>query len=342
MAVPFDERTLTLRGDPITLLENVSTDPASGDADYRISANGTLVYQPRRLTDGRVLTWVDRNGHESPVGTPARAFNSPRVSRDGKHLAFLIQDNSRQDIWTYEIASGKLSPLTQDGDALGLVWTPDSTAIVYGRDGAATSEVLLHRLKGQIPEVLATSVDDNLLPTSTTNDERQVMITAWPPTDDWYLVQAARDSLEPTTILKNPGLPRAAKLSPDNRWLAYTENVRGRTQVFIQGYPEPGLRRQISVEGGRQPVWRQDGKELFFRSGNDMFAVKIDTSAGLGWEKPTLLFTQNHVVTFMDYDVAPDGRFLMIKPAPEENAERQLHVTVNWREQLLSRVPVPR
>ena len=140
-------------------------------------------------------------------------------------------------------------------------------------------------------------------------------------------------------FLKNPGEPRWARLSPDGRWLAYAELVSNRSEVFIQGYPDAGLRRQVSVGGGVRPVWRRDGKELFFRIGNRVFGVSIDTTSGLQWGRPQLLFQFNGPAATADYDVAPDGRFLLIKPAAAEGAVRPLNVIVNWHNELVSQVP---
>ena len=132
----------------------------------------------------------------------------------------------------------------------------------------------------------------------------------------------------PQTLLRKLGFPRSARLSPDGRWLAYSENVGNRTEVFIQGYPEPGQRRQVSVDGGSQPVWRRDGKELFFRSGIRMFGVSIDTARGLQWGRPALLFDRRYFSGRNTYDVAADGRFLMIKRAPSDDMAGQLNVIV--------------
>jgi Tol biopolymer transport system component len=342
LAVPFDVNRLEVTGPPVTLLQQVTTDPKNGVALFRVTATGTLVYQPERSRVGRVLTWVDRAGNETPLPVAARAFDTPRVSPDGKHLAFTAADGERRDIWTYEIANDNLTRMTQEGDNWGPLWTRDGSAVAYATDRADASEVVLQRLDGTAPVTLGSSQND-LWPTAFSLDQKTLIVQEQPPTDDYFVSRLAPDTgRRPQPLIEGPGLPRGATVSPDGRWVAYEADQSGRSEVFIQGFPLAGARRQVTVDGGGEPLWRRDGRELFYRSGSRMFAVPIETTRGLRWGKPTLLFDRNHVVTFLDYDVAPDGRFLMIRPAFEEGAPVQLNVVLNWTSELLSRVPVRR
>lgn len=342
LAVPFDATRLEVTGPPVTLLQQVATEAKSGAAAFRVAATGTLAYLPQRSRAGRVLTWVDRAGNETPLPVAARAFDTPRVSPDGRHLAFTSADGDRRDIWIYEIANDKLTRVTQEGDNWGPLWTRDGSAVAYATDRGDASHVVLQRLDGTAPMTLGSSPND-LWPAAFSVDQKTLVVQEQPETDDYFVSRLTPDTGgRPEPVIEGPGLPRLASVSPDGRWVAYTANQSGRSEVFIQGFPVAGARRQVTVDGGREPVWRHDGRELFYRSGSRMFAVPIETTRGLGWGKPTLLFERNHVVTFLDYDVAADGRFLMIKPASEEGAPVQLNVVLNWASELLSRVPVRR
>lgn len=338
MAVPFDERRLQVNGDPVTLIEQVGADPRSGVSDYRLSRNGTLVFQPQAPPAVRQITWVDRTGRETAAPIPAQAIDTPRVSPDGKQLAFVVEERNRRDIWISTLDNGALTRLTQDRDNWGPLWTPDGTAVVYGRDGGSVAEVVRHRLDGAALDILGSDAED-LWPNAITSDGQQLVVTVQPPTDDLFLAQLSRGSSQRQTLLRTNGRPRLGRLSPDGRWLAYTENVSSRSEIFIQGFPEPGVKRQVSIDGGREAIWGRDGKELFFRNGRRMYSVTIAASAGLQWGRPTLLFEGDYHVSPHDYDVAPDGRFLMIKRPPTEATAAQLHVVVNWRHELLARVP---
>ena len=272
---------------------------------------------------------------------PAQAFDSARLSPDGKQLAFSAEDNDRRDIWIYALESGALSRLTQDGDNWSPIWTLDGASVIYSRDGGSVAQVARHRLDGAPIETLGSSADD-LWPTDLVRNGEHLIVTAQPPTDEYFLAQLNRGSAVPQTLLRKLGFPSPAWLPLDGRWLAYSEDVGNRTEVFIQGYPEPGQRRQVSADGGSQPVWRRDGKELFFRSGIRMFGVSIDTARGLQWGRPALLFDRRYFSGWNTYDVAADGRFLMIKRAPSDDMAGQLNVIVNWRDELLARAPVSR
>jgi eukaryotic-like serine/threonine-protein kinase len=341
MAVAFDEERLEVRGDPVVVVEGVSGDPLSGHLNFRLSGNGRLVYLPERATADRLLTWVDRSGRQAPLDIGPRSFENPRVSPDGKQAAFVVRDGGRRDIWVHDIGSGRLARLTENGDNFSPRWLPDGSGLVYSRDDGLASLVVRQRFSGAALDTLGSSTEDELWPSAIDRDGR-VLVTVWPPTSRSYIAQLIAGSHAPQVLLKTPGEPRFGRLSPDGRWLAYAESVSGRPQVFIQGYPEAGLRRQISVGGGLRPEWRRDGKELFFRYRNQMFGVPIETASGLQWGRPQLLFEFDPLsltLTTGDFDVAPDGRFLVIKPAAAEVEVRPLHVIVNWHNELRSKVP---
>jgi serine/threonine-protein kinase len=139
----------------------------------------------------------------------------------------------------------------------------------------------------------------------------------------------------------------APQLSPDGRWLAYAaDDDSGRREIYVQPYPGLGGKFQISTDGGNEPQWSRDGRELFYRSGNKMIAVAIATEGGFVAGKPRQLFEGNYITTLAgwvraNYDVSPDGqRFLMLKRV-DQGRERpaQINVVLNWSEELKRLVP---
>jgi Tol biopolymer transport system component len=139
----------------------------------------------------------------------------------------------------------------------------------------------------------------------------------------------------------NEGVP---VFSPDGRWLVYVSDESGRFEIYVQPYPGPGGKWQISTEGGTEPVWNRNGRELFYRSGDKMMAVDISTQPSFAAGKPKVLFTGQYLPTpgtLSNYDVSPDGqRFLMIKPGESTEAPpTQINVVLNWFEELKRRVP---
>jgi serine/threonine-protein kinase len=138
----------------------------------------------------------------------------------------------------------------------------------------------------------------------------------------------------------------ASQFSPDGRWMAYVSNESSRPEVYVQPYPGPGGKWQISTEGGTEPVWGRNGRELFYRSGNKMMAVETTMQPSFAAGKPRVLFEGQYLasvfpLTGVAYDVSADGqRFLMVKET--EAASRstaQINVVLNWFEELKRRVP---
>ena len=134
------------------------------------------------------------------------------------------------------------------------------------------------------------------------------------------------------------------RFSPDGRWLAYMSDESGRYEIYVQSYPGPGGKWQISTEGGTEPVWNPNGRELFYRSGDKMMAVEIATRPGFAVGTPRMLFEGRYEAPpfpIVNYDVSLDGqRFLMLKPSEEAaSAPTQINVVLNWFEELKQKVP---
>jgi Tol biopolymer transport system component len=134
------------------------------------------------------------------------------------------------------------------------------------------------------------------------------------------------------------------RFSPDGRWMAYISDESGRYEIYVQPYPGPGGKWQISTEGGTEPAWNPNGRELFYRSGNKVMAVDIATQPGFVAGTPRMLFEGRYrsaPFPIANYDVSPDGqRFLMVKPSEQEQAvPTQINVVLNWFEELKQKVP---
>jgi serine/threonine-protein kinase len=338
MAVPFDPKRGRIVGPLVTMIENVATDTRSGDGRFSVSQQGTLVYVPARRRDARQLVWVDRAGRESPLPISPRSFEMVRVAPDGRQIAFVSAENGRRDIWTYDIGSDRLARVTNDHDNWSPLWSSDGRVLVYASNRGDTSAVVQQPLDGSPARILGRSVND-LWPTSFGDDGRTVIVTEQPQLDRLSIAELSpAGGGTPTQLIQDASLPRWGRLSPDRRWLAYAALQSGRLQVFIRAYPG-GPSRQVSVDGGTGPMWRADGRELYFRAGPRMHAVLVDPSGGLSWGKPVLLFEGPHMYLPLTYDAAPDGRFVMIRPDPRELAPQELSVVVNWARELRERAP---
>jgi Tol biopolymer transport system component len=190
---------------------------------------------------------------------------------------------------------------------------------------------------------LLTSGAYTRVPMSFSQDGQLLAFVEIDPTtgyDIWVLRLSDRKAHPFLRTPFNEGVPR---FSPDGRWLAYISDESGRYEVYVQPYPGPGGKWPISTEGGTEPVWNPNGRELFYRSGDKMMAVDITTQPGFGAGKPRMLFEGPYEpswATNPNYDVSADGqRFLMVKASEQEQASTQINVVQNWFEELKRRVP---
>ncbi len=337
MAVPFDPEKLAVMGAAVPVVEGVLQSTFNGAAQYSFSNNGTLVYVTGSVQAQRRLVWVSRNGIEEAVAAPARAYyRGPRLSPDGRKVAVAIE-GQETEVWLYDLSRGTLSRLTFQGSTnYDPLWTRDgkrvvfhSTAGVHGlfwqsADGSGGLEQL--NKFGGLP--YSWSPDGKLL---AFNNDASI----------WMLRLAERKAapLHETTFKEG-----AAQFSPDGRWLAYVSNESGRFEVYVEPYPGPGGKWQISTEGGTEPLWNPNGRELFYRSGDKMMAVDIATRPRFSVGKPKVLFAGQFQpspsqVQNANYDVSSDGqRFLMVKPG-QDHAPTQINVVLNWFEELKQKVP---
>jgi dipeptidyl aminopeptidase/acylaminoacyl peptidase len=159
-----------------------------------------------------------------------------------------------------------------------------------------------------------------------------------------FLFVIRRGERQAQILSQTPFGESAAMFSPDGRWLAYVSTESGRSQIYVQAYPGPAAKWQISTDGGTEPMWNRNGRELFYRNGSRMMTVDIAAQPTFSASRPRVLFEGQYEPTLLataNYDVSPDGqRFLMLKAsAGPEEAPTQINVVFNWFEELRRRVP---
>jgi serine/threonine-protein kinase len=352
MAVPFDAQRLTTTGATVPVVEGVMQSPISGSAQYSLSATGSLVYVTGGVQSAqRRLVWVSRNGSEQLLAAPAHSYFAPRLSPDGRRVAVTITEQDDQ-VWLFDVSRETLTRFTFEGNAnLNPTWTPDGKRIAFDSikggslnifwqlaDGGGGLERLSTSEYTQVP--FSWSPDGQLLAFFEVNPITQ--------RDIWVLRMgdpsaSSGQVRKAQPFLRTPFDEAVPRFSPDGRWLAYTSDESGRHEIYVQPYPGPGGKWQISTEGGTEPAWNPNGRELFYRSGDKMMAVDIATQPGFAAGTPRMLFEGRYEVAPVpsaNYDVSPDGqRFLMVKPSEQEAATTQINVVLNWFEELKRRVP---
>jgi eukaryotic-like serine/threonine-protein kinase len=343
MATMFDPQRLQVTGASVPVVDGVVQSLSSGAAQYSISTTGSLVYVPGGIQGaGRKLVWVDRNGAEQPFAAPAHAYESPRLSPDGQRMA-VVADSQ---IWLYDLSRETLTRLTFEGNTNSrAVWTPDGKRIAFysTKDGQLNLFWQLADGSGSL-EKLATSDFINV-PVSFSPDGQLLAFHEANPTtgEDILVLRLSDRKVQP--FLRTSFNEADPRFSPDGRWIAYMSDESGHSEIYVQPYPGPGGKWQISTDGGTEPVWNRNGQELFYRNGNKMMAVEITTQPSFALGKPRMLFEGPYVlatVPVSNYDVSPDGRrFLMVKPTEQTQAvPTQINVVLNWFEELKRRVPV--
>lgn len=290
MAVPFDRQRFAVIGAAVPMVEGVLQSSSSGAAQYGFSATGSLVYVPGAFeaTEQLRLTWVSRKGVEQPLSTPVQEYHDPRVAPDGRRLAVTIADQ----VWLYDLSRETLSRFTFDGDENAApVWTPDGRRIAFLSNKEGTDNIFWQVADGSGGlERLTTSEEIDKVPTSWSPDGQLLAFLDLNPIkrfDIWVLRMSDHKAQPFLQTRFNLAAPR---FSPDGRWLAYSSNESGRYEVNVQPYPGPGGKYQISAEGGAEPVWNPNGRELFYHSGDKMMAVDIATQPGFTAGKPQMLF----------------------------------------------------
>jgi eukaryotic-like serine/threonine-protein kinase len=345
MAAPFDPQRLAVTGTAVPVIEGVLQSHTNGGAQYSISDTGSLVYISGGVQSAQSrLVWVSRNGAEQPLAAPARAYMDPRLSPDGRRLAVAISEQETQE-WIYDFSRNTLTRFTFEGNYnLNPVWTPDGKRIAFESNKEGPPNLFWQMADGSGGLERLNVSESIQAPNSWTSDGQLlafVELNSMSGVHMWVLRMSDRKALPFIRTPSNETLPR---FSPDGRWLAYMSDESGRYEIYVQSYPGPGGKWQISTEGGTAPVWNPNGRELFYRSGDKMMAVDTPATPGFTAGTPRMLFEGTYVtppIPIVNYDVSPDGqRFLMIKPSEQQQSTQiQINIVQNWFEELKQKVP---
>jgi serine/threonine protein kinase/WD40 repeat protein len=337
MAVAFNASRMEVKGSPIPVLDGVQGFSSSPFPLLGISDSGTLAYVAGGPGAAVTLVWVGRTGVEQPVPAPPRFYLFVRLSPEGQRIAIVTSGQGPQ-LWVYDLARGTLRNLTSEGSGGSGIWTPDGKRLIYS-PSSGTSVVSAPADASDPPSILASTESGRVTPTSVSPDGKLVIgykfdggLWVMPLTEG----ASGNAKLQPFLDSRSQKLDPA--FSPDGRWVAYRSNETGNREIYVAPYPGPGGKFLISTEGGTTPRWSSDGRELFYRNGDKMMAVDVQTSPAFRAGTPKMLFLGNYGNS---YDVAPDGkRFLMIKPPAGAQAPTdQVTVVLNWFEELRRRAP---
>jgi len=329
--VEFDSARGRIKGTPATVL-NPITVGADGSANYSISANGTIAFlsQEPNLTP----VFVDREGQVESLNLEPGRYQSPALSPDGNALAIARGGN----IWIYDFMLETFTPLTFDGGFYPL-WTPDGDRILFSRDEGTDVNVFEVPVdRAEEPSPLFRTAGQHRTQ-SLSPDGRHLMVrqTVGGHYELWIVDRDNPDQLKPWLI--TDFLERAPVFSPDGKWIAFTSNESGRDEVYVRPFPGPGGRIPVSTDGGTEPAWAPDGNRLYFRSGDQVLGVSVETGVvfRLISQPETVIVGRYYMYAWhQQFDPHPDGRrFLMLLP---ESQSSSMMVVMNWFRRELSRL----
>jgi Tol biopolymer transport system component len=319
IAARFDLASMQVLGEA----QEMATGVASGP---RLSEDGTLVYAAERVDGTAGLVWVDRKGVAVPLDAERRDYSHIDLSPDGKQ-ALLDTDT---EIYAYDINRGTLSPVTSDisGDSGFPRWHPNSELATFAQDNS-----IIEKTADSSPQrdVLLEFI---VIPTSWSPDGEQLAV--FDDASDIWVWSRGGDY---KSFLNGPNNERSGRFSPDGSAFAYvSDESGGEFQVYVTPYPGPGRRIPVSIDGGLSPIWSSDGDELYFRQGSKVMAASITLGPQIEVSTPVELFDGPYTLDLSGhqrYDVAPDGRFLMV----ENSEDFRIVVVEGFFEELNRLVP---
>jgi serine/threonine-protein kinase len=361
---PFNLQRLEVAGGAVPVVEGIMRASANtGVADFSVSQSGTMALVPGPLSlttetgPQRVLAFVDRKGTIDTLKLPPGPYEYPRISPDGKRLAFDTDDGKEAIVWIYDLSGASaVRRLTFGGSNRYPIWAGNSERVAFQSTREGEPGIFWQSADGGAAEPL-TKTDQGVvdIPASWPLGSQRFTINRYTSNErDLWMFDMADKKATPFAAV--PGVAEnRSDMSRDGRWVAYeyiaTSNVtpQNGAMVFVQPYPSTGAKYQISPVGTNDPVWSPDGRELFYNAGGKLMAVDIKTQPAFTFSEPRELPIAKislNTKGSRNYDITPDGkRFIVVlNAADRQQAETrtlpQIQIVLNWFEELKQRVPV--
>jgi Tol biopolymer transport system component len=335
VAQPIGPRNGVLSGVPAAVVEHASFDPLFSIVEFSVSVDGKLVYLAGETVTDRQLQWYDRNGKLLGTMGENAHYKSVAISRDGSRVVadtisvkeskiLVLDTRGSRTLTTLGSSDGGIPTWSADGRQIYFTSNPNGPMDIYMRaaDGSGDEREVVKFDRNQFGAIaLAVSPDGKYLAYAFLD-----RVTG----ADIYTLALDGES-KPQAFLRTQANENAPAFSPDGKWLAYESSRSGRNEVYITPFPSGGAQYQVSTNGGERPMWRRDGKEIYYREALQLMAVQVNAKAGTPeMSAPTPLFevaAGNLLGRY--YDVAPDGRFL-VNTSPLKEKTQSFSLVVNW------------
>ena len=327
-AVPFDPDKLQVRGSPTQIVSGVNE--TNYIPQVSVSRNGVIAFAPGPLGNAfRNLFLVNRKGVEQKLDVPPKDYIDPAFSPDGNRIALVIR--SLQQIQVLQWGRGGITNLATNFSDYAPTWTPDGkNLLIDAFDAARQHGVYRVASDGSSEPELLRAIPQTSHVTSIAGDYAAVQVTdPVNAIDLWLLSMCAPYELRP--FRRTPAVERQGSLSPDGHWMAYASNESGRSEIYVEPVPGPGGLRQISTDGGDQPRWVRNGREIIYRNGTKVMSIPVQLSPQFQPGKPIELFDRKFDpgAAVAGYDVTPDGQTFIMTRSERDNPT-EIRVVLGW------------
>jgi eukaryotic-like serine/threonine-protein kinase len=351
MAARFDPDRLEVIGQPVALVANVLQAFNSTVANntvaghFGVSETGSLIYAAGGIfpSPNNSLVWVDQNGNEKPITALKLPFFTPRLSPDGRRIAYMTRGHERH-VWVYDLDRDANSRLTSEGMAWPPIWTPDGKRLLFAWQKALLPNLFWQPYDGSMPMERFLKSEYALHAGSWSADRETIVGVTIGQNGDFDIVFLNVRSRQVTPFLNSQFNEMHPEFSPDGRWIAYSSDETKRFEVCAQPYPGPGTKSQVSNEGGTEPMWAINGRQIFYRWQDQVWVVDVQTDGGFSPNKPRRLFEKSGYSTaspLRGWDLSHDGqRFLMVKlDQSQPTPITEINLVQNWIEELKRLLP---
>jgi WD40 repeat protein len=365
--VPFDLSRRRTTGSPVGILKGVmrgvnkfNTYWETGVAQLAVSDSGTLVYVPGGIKPDRQnrFAWLDRRGQLEATPIPPGPYLSPSISPDGNRVAFR-GSGTKPGVWVWDFARSNLIRVTSEASNRWPLWSPDGRQIVFSRLDDTGLRMLVQQDPGGGTGAERKALCPGYGPAAWSPDGRTLVFTATGADGEEANIMLADLSGQQARVVawkERPASDGHPALSPNGKWLAYSSDESGALEVYVESFPQPASRQKVSTAGGSEPTWAPGGDELFFirrcvpgaQSRRECyFAVSfregtppiIGQPASFAEVPDAMRCSPNRC-----YDISPDGRRFLVtllpsQPSRPSSATHEMHVVLNWFEELKAKVP---
>ena len=335
MAVPFNLDTVSIDGSPFPILDGVLTE-AIGVTQLTFSNNGIMAYVPGTDMGITTPTWINRAGIEQSIPLNEARYGSFDLSPDDSQLAFSVVDGSDSDVWIYDFER-EISPqrLTVNRGALFPKWSPNGEAISYGAQNPENSDVKARldiQGSGELGSSRITEDFADLIGLDTwgSNGDAIVMAISDPNQSiDLYIVNTITQ--ERRAFSATESSEWGASFSPNKDFVAFTTDMSGQYQINVKRFPPTEERWVVSSGYGEEPVWSENGNEIFYRRGNEWLSIPVETNPEFSSGNPEVIFEGPYGnVPGLSYQVSQDGNNFLLLKQPSQEPPKEIHLVNNW------------